>query len=459
MPSLEPSPVLQAETDWYARPAHRWLALVAALMAWGFDGVEQNIYSLMTRDALKDLLPQVAGLVQQTAALREAGADAALIKPIARQIDQVVGQYFSLSMALWLWGAAVGGIVFGRFGDRFGRVKGLLLSVTTYSLFTGLSAISTHWTMFMGCRFFGAIGLGGTWPLAVALVVETWPENRRAVLAGCIGAAANVGMFIAATYSRYMVQWGIGWRWIVGTGMFMAMLSLPVIAIVHEPTKWRLARGQRKASRLAEVFSPEYRRATIVGSLLSTVALLGAWGSFLWFATHVDQITEGTAYAGKGKTIMSQWMALGQISGGFLGGMLAGWLGNRRSWVLLCITAWGSVVTLCAVMTEFHVEYAALAAVAGVFVTAFFGWLPKFLPELYPTHIRATGQGFAYNIGRVLAGFGVLGTGTMVGWFGGQYRLGMMAMATVYLLGLIVILFVPKRGFARPLELENAAAD
>jgi MFS transporter, SHS family, sialic acid transporter len=87
-----------------------------------------------------------------------------------------------------------------------------------------------------------------------------------------------------------------------------------------------------------------------------------------------------------------------------------------------------------------------MGAVAGFFVTAFFGWLPKYLPELYPTRIRATGQGFSYNIGRVLAGLGVLGAGTLVNFFHGDYRKGAILMATIYLVGLLVIQFAPDTG-------------
>lgn len=437
MALLDTSSTPGVEEDVYSRPLHRWLALLAAVLAWGFDGVEQGVYSIMTREALKHLVPAAREIAAQAAL---AGENAAAV---ARQMDAEVGRYFGLSIAMWLWGAAAGGVLFGRLGDRYGRVRGLLLSVTTYSIFTGLSALTTHWAPFMGCRFLGAMGLGGTWPLAVALVVETWPEQRRAVLAGAIGAAANVGYLIAATYSRLMIHYGASWRWIIGMGMLIGLLSLPVIFLVHEPTRWKRSRERRERSSLGELFSPTYRRSTIVGSLLSTVALLGTWGSFLWLATYVDQLTEGTPYAGNGKTIISQWQSVGQIAGGFLGGVLAGLLGNRRSYMLLCIGAYASVLTLLGLMTEFHVGYAALAALAGIFVTAFFGWLPKYLPELYPTRIRASGQGFSYNIGRVLAGIGVLGTGQLVQLFDGDYRRGMMVMASVYLLGVVVILFAP----------------
>ena len=131
------------------KPLYRWLALAAALLAWGFDGVEQGVYALMTRAALKDLIPG------------------------GQPSEGDISFYFSLSMAMWLWGAAVGGVWFGRMGDKYGRARTLLYAVLTYSVFTGLSALSTHWTHLAAYRFLGAMGLGGTWPLCVALVVET----------------------------------------------------------------------------------------------------------------------------------------------------------------------------------------------------------------------------------------------------------------------------------------------
>ncbi|HOW70956.1 MAG TPA: MFS transporter [Phycisphaerae bacterium] len=437
------------------KPLYRYLALLAALMAWGFDGVEQGVYTIMTRDALKDLVPSVSPLVQQASEMKAqmngAGPDARgplveQLKTTTRKIDSTVGPFFSLSLAMWMWGAAAGGVLFGRMGDRWGRVRSMLVSVSLYASFTGLSALSTHWSHFITCRFIGAMGLGGTWPLCVALIVETWPEKHRAMLAGLIGAAANVGFFIAATYSKFMLKHDYEWRWVIGMGFFIAIISLPVIFLVPEPTQWKRSREKKERSRIGDLFTREYRRSTIVGSLLSTVALLGTWGAFLWVATYVDQITEGTPDQGRAKAAIAQWQSYGQMLGGFLGGLLAGWIGNKRSWCFLCLAAWASVVALFGLNRHYGLQMALMGALAGLFVTGFFGWLPKYLPELYPTRIRASGQGFSFNIGRVLTGFGVLGAGSLVSVFGGDYRWGAMTIATVYLLGLIVIAFAPDTG-------------
>jgi len=454
-----PEPGLAATHDdiYLRRPIFRWLALIAALLAWGFDGVEQGVYSIMRRQALRDITPGTEPLVAELnaiqariAQLEKEGApveaETARAKAVVKEIDAKIGPMFSWSLAMWLWGAALGGVLFGRWGDQYGRVRMLLIAVVTYSTLTGLSAFSTHYSHLLIARFLGAMGLGGTWPLCVALVVETWPENRRAVLAGAIGAAANVGYLIAAVYSHYMLDHGYTWRWVIGMGFVIGMLSLPFIVVVPEPTKWKQSRHLAKESRVPELFSPRYRRATIVGSLLSTVGLLGTWGAFLWLPTYVDQLTEGTAHAMTGKATITMWQSAGQITGGFAGGLLAGWLGNRRSYILLCVTAWATVLAVFRLNDAFDLQLKIMAAVAAFFVTSFFGWLPKYLPELYPTRLRGAGQGFSYNIGRVLAGIGVLGTGALVGAFGGNYAKGVAVTASIYLVGLIVIWFAPNTG-------------
>ncbi|HEX3050481.1 MAG TPA: MFS transporter, partial [Aggregatilineaceae bacterium] len=400
-PAEQPQLLSQVDDIYLRKPMFRWLALLAAVLAWGFDGVEQGVYSIMTRQALREIMPAARPMVDEADAIgvqlkglkaegRTDEALAARASDLSKQIDRQVGPMFSWSLAMWMWGAATGGILFGRIGDRFGRVRGLILAVIAYASFTGISAFSTHWGFFLGCRFFGAVGLGGTWPLCVALVVETWPENRRAILAGAIGAAANVGYLIASMYSELMLIHGCTWRWVIGMGFFIGLLSLPIIFFVPEPTKWRVSRQKKERSSITDLFTREYRRATVVGSLLSMVGLLGTWGAFLWLPTHVDQLVEGTAFAMTAKATIAKWSAGGQILGGFMGGMIAMWLGHRKSFMLLCIMAYASVVTLFGFAGGYGMGLKLVAAFAGVWVTAFFGWLTKYLPEWYPTRIRAT---------------------------------------------------------------------
>ncbi len=450
--------MLKATDDIYQRSSfYRWLALIAALLAWTFDGVEQGVYSYMSRPALLELLPGISELNEQKVTLldeiqaqKAAGAPTEALEERAeelkKEIDGPISKYFGWALAFWLWGAATGGVIFGRMGDQYGRVKSLIFAVIVYSGFTGLSAFSPHWSIFLACRFLGALGLGGAWPLSVAIMVETWPDKYRAVLAGCMGMGANIGYFIAASYSEYMRYYGFNWRWVIGAGCVIGISSLLVICFVPETTKWRIAREKKQKTSLSELFTPRYRRSTVVGSLLSTIALIGTWGSFLWLAAYADQIAQGTEFEMIAGSKVGKWQSYGQVIGGFMGGVIAGAWGNKRSWCFLCITAWLSVLALFGLNTVFGYPMLWMGAIAGLFVTAFFGWLPKFLPELFPTRIRATGQGFAYNIGRILTGFCVIGGGYLVEAFDGDYRKGMMIMCSVYLLGLIVIAFAPDTG-------------
>ncbi len=453
------SQVLMQE-DVYKKSAKlRWLALMGALFAWMFDGVEQGVYNIMTRAALKDLIPSIKDDVAKLNGMTQAD-NPALYAQLKDVIDTEVVFYFGIAAAVWLIGAAIGGVLFGSMGDKYGRVRVLIIAVITYSTFTGLSAFSGHWTHLALCRFLGALGLGGAWPLSVAIIVETWPEKHRSVLSGCMGMAANIGFWIAGMYIGMMLTQEIHWRWIIGMGFFLGLASLPILFFVPEPTKWKISRAKKEKTSIAELFTPRYRRSAIVGMLLSTVALVGAWGSFLWLATYADQIAEGTEYAGTAKATVATWQAWGQMFGGFLGGVLAALMGgNKRSWIFLCITSWLSVFLMFYLNTEFTYQMCWMGALAGLFVTAYFGWLPKYLPELFPTRIRATGQGFAYNGGRIITA----GTIFLGGWlsssvFEGDYRKGAMTLCTVYLLGLIIIVFAPKTGGKLMVDEEEEAA-
>ncbi len=459
------------EDIYVKKPFYAWIALVGALLAWTFDGVEQGVYTVMSRAALKDLIPEIRGQVEQLNVLiqQTAAGSQAQIAELTRSVDEEVGFYFGLAMAMWLWGAALGGVLFGNLGDRWGRVRALIIAVIVYSIFTGLSAFSTHWWQFCACRLLGSMGLGGAWPLSLAILVETWAERQRSILSGLMGAGANVGFLLASWYAGYMLglkkldpvlyAW-INWRWVIGMGFFIGLSSLLIIVFIPEPTKWKIAKAKQQRSTFKDLFVPRYRRSAIVGSLLSTVALLGTWGSFLWMSTYVDQIAQGTPFHDTAKATLGLWQSVGQIAGGFLGGILAILMGgNKRSWIFLCVVTWATVFSLFYFNTIFNYQLLFMASIAGIFVTAYFGWLPKYLAELFPTRIRAVGQGFSFNFGRVLAGFGALGAGWLTKEiFNGDYRYTMMTMCTIYLTGLIVIIFAPDTGMKLVSDEEDEAA-
>jgi MFS family permease len=391
------------------------LNLAVAWLGWLFDGLEMGLYSLIAVPAMKELL-----ITDQNAA---------------------IGPYVGIMFALFLLGASVGGFIFGRLGDRIGRVKTMILTVLVYAVFTGLSAAAANVWQFGACRFLGAMGLGGEWGLGVALVMESWPNAKRPLLAGILGSAANVGFLLAALLGLF--AGGLGWRALLLFGLIPAVLALFIRLRVKEPEGWRKVKERGEKPDLKQLWIPPLRGLTIKACLVSSVVVVGTWGVFQWIPSWVNSLVGGDA--AKERATVQMFMAFGQIVGSFLGGPMAEWIGRRKSYALFCLGSFGFTILLYGAVRSYGPPLLLLAAVAGVFSAAFFGWLPLYLPELFPTRIRATGEGITYNFGRILAAGGVfLGTGNLVAAFHGSFAKAGTVMASVYLLGLILIWFLPE---------------
>jgi|WetSurMetagenome_2_1015567.scaffolds.fasta_scaffold00017_5 MFS transporter, SHS family, sialic acid transporter len=403
-----------------------WVNLTVAWLGWLFDGMEMGIYSLIAVPALKMLMHT---------------QDMGLVLP-------KVGLLF----ALFLLGAALGGYVFGSLGDKIGRVKSLAATVIVYSLFTGLSAACTDVWQFGACRFLGALGLGGEWGLGVALVMESWSNKSRPALAGILGAAANIGFLVCAVIGIIMAKFVSGgvnehWRLILLIGILPAITVLFMLLGVREPAAWKKSKERGEKASFGQLFQAGLAYKTIMGCLIASVVVLGTWGVFQWIPSWVDQLV-GTNKTPFQKPITQMFMAIGQITGAFLGGFIAEWIGRRKSYALFCAGSFLASLVLFYFVRSYGPLLWALSAVAGVFSTAFFGWLPLYLPELFPTRIRATGEGVTYNFGRILAAIGVFaGIGNLYHVFGAGARAFAKAsavMASVYIIGLILIWFLPE---------------
>ncbi len=396
-----------------------WLILIVAWLGWMFDGMEMGLYSVLAQPALRDLL---------------------------HTTDKgMITQYAGYMFALFLLGASAGGFIFGRLGDKIGRVKTMIITVILYSVFTGLSALSQTAWQFGICRFIGAMGLGGEWGLGVALVMETWPNAKRPLLAGLLGSSANVGFLISSLVNLNFNH--LGWRLIFCIGLVPALLSFPIRCCIKEPAKWVQARERGERPDLKQLLEPALRRNMIMACLLSSVAVIGTWGVFQLIPTWVQNMFPPDAIKEKlaAGAVAAMWMAFGQIAGSFLGGPAADWFGRRWSYAIFCLTSLASAILVFQFTDGYSLRLLVLAAIAGVFTTSFFGWLPLYLPELFPTRIRSTGEGISFNIGRVVAAAAILmGFGQLSKVFGGSFERAGTTMAFVYVIGLVLIWFVPE---------------
>ena len=463
----------------------RWMALAAALLGWMFDGFEMGLFPLIGGPALADLLGP-ASAAQAT-------------------------QWFGAIIAVFLVGAATGGVFFGWLGDRIGRVRAMSLSIFTYAVFTGLCGFATEAWHIAALRFVASLGMGGEWSLGVALVNEIWPNKSRALIAGLIGAAANLGFLMVGVLS-------IGLHRFIGAveGLLLGIgMPEPVVEPAAGEFRMALPDDQRSAAGASRVFHPAVRaRIEEVGAragprrdislverrsrrrrpsaasrrssssgagrrpasgprlrrssrssesrrrcgdfsspcaviwrapslpdrsrpirsasssvtcfweqALAGVALLGTWGSIQWAPRWAFQLEPDPRRFSREYTQISS--ALGAIVFPILAGVVAGRFGRRITYAGLCV---GSILVVPASSTRRTIEFDGFFLVsiflAGGITAAFYGFFPLYLPELFPTVVRATGQGFSYNFGRILAAVGGLQTATLMGMFGGSFRDG-----------------------------------
>lgn len=391
-----------------------WLTLAATFLGWMFDGMEMGIYPLITRPALQEML--------------------------AEANDQLIGLWMGRMTAGFLLGAAFGGIVFGWLGDKIGRVKAMGLSILAYSVFTGVCYFATDPWQLCAMRFVAAIGMGGEWSLGVALVMETWPAKYRPWLAGAIGAASNVGFLLIGVLGFHLPITTDSWRWVMVVGASPAIIALLIIWVIPESKSWQHT-AHKESQPLREVFSRALIGRMIAAIVVASIALIGTWGSVQWIPLWADKLTGGSVP--EAKAMAGILIAAGAIAGGFIGS-LAGSFGRRPAFAFLCLVSLGLCAWLFRGVSEYGLTFNLLTLGVGAFTGAFYGWLPLYLPELFPTRVRATAQGIGFNAGRVLAAIGALGAGELMQYYDGNYARMGAAITLVYVLGVVCIWFAPE---------------
>jgi MFS family permease len=187
----------------------------------------------------------------------------------------------------------------------------------------------------------------------------------------------------------------------------------------------------------------------IVGAMISGVPLLATWGAVQWGPLWADKLAQesGAKFWPQYTQMVS---SIGAIIGCVLGAAFADLVGRRLAYITLCVVSLGSVLLFYQGNTTLGVTFLLTAGLMGATSAAFYGWLPLYLPELFPTRVRATGQGFGFNFGRILAAVGVLQVPLLMGPEKDYARAGSL-LAFIYLAGVLVIWLGPEtRGKALP---------
>lgn len=449
---------------------YQWFVFVVAVLAWMADCMDQQLFNLARMMSLTDLL---------------GGATAD---------KDAVTVWAGRATSIFLVGWATGGLVFGMFGDRLGRVRTLTLTILLYSVFTGLSALSFGPYDYCLYRFLTGLGVGGVFAAAVALLAETMPNHARPYTLGLMQALSAVGNITAALlfialgllelYGHLdgMKKYGLSaWRILFLIGILPAGLAIVIQRRLQEPESWRAAKAAadagvgKKLGSYLELFGGGWvTRHALLGMLLAFVGVVGLWG-IGFFAIDLTQRISNTAFAveaaamelsgaDKDRYIAGQriiWAGMTSLAinvGAFLGMSSFSWLaaqiGRRPSFALTFLAAAGSVALVFTQM-QTRLDILWMNVLMGFCLLALFGGYAIYLPELFPTRLRATGTSFCYNVGRFIAASGPLMLGLLTTQVfadaaeGGQYpdrpfRYAGLTMCSIFLLGLAVLPFLPE---------------
>ncbi len=393
------------------------LVLVVAWLGWIFDSMDSTIYNLVLTPALRELLG-------------------------TRGTPENIGWYGGIILAIFLVGWAVGGALFGVLADTMGRARTLVITILIYAVFTGMAGFAHTWWQLAIYRFLTALGIGGEWAAGATLVAEVWPESLRVKGAGLLQSAWGAGYFLAAGVGALLSHHS--WRVMFFVGLAPALVALLARLKVKEPEKWREAR-QSSARRfpMMDLFGPEHRRDTVVGSALALVAVFGLWGATNWTPSFIRELLEPLRLAPSRITQLTSYAVMslnaGAIVGYFAFPPLAERIGRRMAFLAMLA---GCAVALPATFLAGW-SYAAMLFVLpalGFFTNGIFSGFPVYLPELFPTRIRATGAGFCFNAGRVLAAGGPFITGLLIVQLG-TYARALSSIAVIYICGMGVLLF------------------
>jgi MFS family permease len=284
--------------------------------------------------------------------------------------------------------------------------------------------------------------MGGEWSLGVALVMECWPEKNRPLLAGAIGAAANVGFGLVGALGTLFHVTRESWRWVMLAGAAPAVLALFIAWFVPESERWKGAVKQSAAKPFLEICSPCLRSRAVLGLLFAAIALIGTWGSVQWLPAWADQLTQGKVHSAKGFTQML--VAAGAVLGCFIGAWFGGRMGRRPAYFLLCLASLAACGVLFHWVSKYGSLFLVMVFVVGATTASFYGWLPLYLPELFPTRVRATGQGLCFNAGRILAAVGAVQMGYLLQLYHGSYARAAASITLIYAFGLVLIWFGPE---------------
>jgi MFS family permease len=357
---------------------YAWKVMLFVLFAWVFDAADGVIYALtlpLIRDEFGLSLSQMG----------------------------MIGSVF-------LFGAVAGSIIIPLIADRKGRRVGMVTCISLYSLFSGLTGLAQNFIHVIVARFFTGCGTGGEWPVGAAYLTEVVPANKRGFAMGCMQAGYPIGYFIAGAIFAVAISWNLGWRSCYYVLLIPAIFCVFVLSHLKESDRWLQAKAERIKAQEAgnieekkisyrELLKSEYRKPTIIATILHICGGFYSWGLVMWFPTilmldfHIDKMTTASI-------IMFMWAIA--TFGYIFAGPISDRIGRRSTMAIFVTISLLSVIYLNYLKTQAFVPLSTMYIIA-VLIGLGMGAhtiLISYSTEIFPSYVRSVGVGFAIAVGK-----------------------------------------------------------
>lgn len=413
---------VQAPEGFLGIPRDRMSTFWATCMGWGLDGADYQIYALV-----------LTGIV---AAFGLSKAQAGAIGTTTLVVS------------------AVGGALAGTVADRIGRVRTLALAIAIYAVFTFMSGLATSYPELLAFRALEGLGFGGEWAVGAVLIAETVRAKRRGMVLGLVQGSWAVGWGLALVVSLAVLPnlGSLGWRVMFFVGLLPAASTFYILRKVREPEIWKGARQQSTTPAVSffRIFSPQLLRVTIPAALLAVGVQSGYYAIFTWLPSFLKEDRHLSVVGS------SSYLGL-VIVGSFVGYVLSGYATDAlgRKLTILIYAVFSALIVV--IYTHIRVSPSTLLGLSfplGFFASGIFSGFGPLYAELFPTEVRAAGQGFAYNFGRGVAGLAPLVIGMLAATYGLATGIAIFA-PVAYAVGIIALAFIPE---TRGRQLESIAS-
>jgi MFS family permease len=432
--------VITGEVPWYRLlDRSQWNTLIASNLGWMFDGYETFALVMSVGAALRQLLePSQYG-----------------------QIPVYAGTLIALTLLGW----GIGGLIGGVLADYLGRKRTMMLAILAYSVMTGLSAFAWDWVSFAVLRFLVGLAIGSEWVTGASIVSELWPDKVRGRGVGLMQCGLGIGFFLASFAWLFVGAMGpSSWRYMFLIGVLPALMTLWVRRSIPESERWERVNDQRQAAlerkrsgtslgaqdealarfTVADLFvEPEIRRRVILAFMMSLATTFAFWGISAWIPPYIGTVAAKEGLSNQAWQSYAGMALNGAAVFGYAGfGFLADAYGRKPVTIFYVVASLFSVALLFLWAQDLTFMLIG-AGLCGIFVSGQYTWMAAWLPELFPTRMRATAAGFVFNMPRLIAWTGPLISGWLITEAGG-FSQAAVAISSVYILSLAAAPFLPE---------------